>query len=82
MIKSPDKSVQICLTPDEAVVLFEFVKRFSESDLLTIVDESERRALWNLCCVFERGALSSIEGDWPAILHQARGRLRGEDQSA
>lgn len=79
MTKDPETSVQISLTSDEAVVLFEFVRRFSESDSLTIVDQSERQALWNLCRIFERGALSSIKGDWPGILHQARDRLRGED---
>jgi hypothetical protein len=56
--------------------LFEFVRRFSASDALTIVDQAEQRALWNLCCVFERGPLGSIEGDWSALLQQARDRLR------
>ena len=79
MTKNPDIAVEISLTADEAVVLFEFVRRFSDSDQLTIVDQSEQRALWNLCCVFERGALSSIEGDWPELLQQARSRLRDED---
>jgi hypothetical protein len=76
MTTPPAISVQIPLTADEAVVLFEFVRRFSDSNVLTIVDQAEQRALWNLCCIFERGPLGSIEGDWPDLLRQARDRLR------
>jgi len=78
MTTNPSPSVQISLTADEAVVLFEFVRRFSDSDVLSIVDRAEQRALWNLCCIFERGALAEIEGDWPDLLHHARDRLRDE----
>ena len=74
-----DHTIQISLTADEAVVLFEIVRRFSDTDLLTIVDQAERRALWNLCCIFERGALSSFAGEWPDLLRQARDRLRDEE---
>lgn len=72
------KDVQISLTADEAVVLFEFVRRFSDSDELTIVDQAEQRALWNLCCILERGALAPLVGDWADLLQQARDRLRDE----
>lgn len=70
--------VQISLTADEAVVLFEFVRRFSDLDDLTIVDQAEQRALWNLCCILERGALAPLSGDWKDLLRQARDRLRDE----
>jgi len=76
MSADPSTDVQISLTADEAVVLFEFVRRFSDLDELTIVDQAEQRALWNLCCIFERGALAHLEGDWPDLLQQARDELR------
>ncbi|WP_037410982.1 hypothetical protein [Shewanella fidelis] len=47
------KRVEIKLTEDEAWVLFEFVRRFSDSDKLDIEEQAEQRALWNLCCTFE-----------------------------
>jgi hypothetical protein len=78
MRPDPSTDVQISLTADESVVLFEFVRRFSDSDDLTIVDQAEQRALWNLCCILERGALAPLEGDWPDLLQQARERLRDE----
>lgn len=70
--------VQISLTADEAVVLFEFVRRFSDSDELKILDQAEQRALRNLCCLLERGALAPFAGNWPDLLQQARERLRDE----
>ncbi len=75
----PATDVQISLTADEAIVLFEFVRRYSDLDDLTIVDQAEQRALWNLCCVLERGALASLAGDWPDLLQRARDRLRDEE---
>lgn len=48
------KSVNISLTEDEAWVLFELTRRFSDTDKLAIEDQAEERALWNLCCVFEK----------------------------
>lgn len=74
----PSTDVQISLTADEAIVLFEFVRRYADLDKLTIVDQAEQRALWNLCCVFERGILAPLEGDWADLLQQARDRLRDE----
>jgi len=75
--RSP-QTVQLSLTADEAVVLFEFVRRFSDTDKLEIVDQAEARALWNLCCIFEQGALAQLDGAWPDVLAQARARLRDD----
>lgn len=75
---SPSTDVQVSLTSDEAIVLFEFVRRFSNSHELTIVDQVEQRVLWNLCCIFERGVMAHLEGDWADLLRHARERLRDE----
>jgi len=69
-------SVLIPLTEDEAVVLFEFLQRFSNTDKLLIEDQAEQRALWNLCCVFEKHLSLPQEESYPEILHAARERLR------
>jgi hypothetical protein len=66
-----DSEVTIRLTIPEAVVLDGLLGRYSETDCLTIEDQAEQRALWNLHCLFER------EGDpsWPT-LEEARAALR------
>jgi hypothetical protein len=70
-----EKEVTIRLTFAEAVVLDEFLRRYSNTDILAIEDQGERSALWNLACLLER------DGDrpnWPS-LEEARAELRISD---
>ena len=69
-------SIDINLTKDEAWVLFEFVRRFSETDKLKIEDQSEERALWNLCCVFEKKLHQDGNLEYLEFIKQCRERLR------
>jgi hypothetical protein len=71
--------VQIELTTDEALVLFEFLQRFSESDALTLEDQAEQRVLWNLCCVMEKTLSEPFAVNYAELLAQARDRLRDND---
>ncbi|MET1080484.1 MAG: hypothetical protein ABWY06_20940 [Pseudomonas sp.] len=75
--QQPD-TVLIPLARDEAVVLFAFLRRFSDTDTLAIEDPAEQRALWNLCCAFEKHASFSFEQSYPEYLEAARARLREE----
>lgn len=73
-----DTTISLPLSLDEAVVLFEFIRRFSDTDTLAIEDQAEQRALWNLCCVFEKHLNLPMEGNYAEILRMARDRLRDE----
>ena len=42
------------LTNDEVVVLWEFLRRYSQQDTLVIQDQAEQRALWNMECILEK----------------------------
>jgi len=68
-----DAEVAIRLTVAEAVVLGEFLRRYSETDRLAVEDQAEQRALWNLECLLEREALPPPS--WP-LLEEARASLR------
>ncbi|WP_394132195.1 hypothetical protein [Marinobacter nauticus] len=70
--------VELKLTEDEAWVLFDFVRRYSETDRLSIEDQAEQRALWNLCCVFEKTLHQTEDIDYQEFLAQRRDRLRDE----
>jgi hypothetical protein len=70
--------VQITITADEAIVLFEILQRFSNTDKLVIEDQAEERALWNLCCVFEKNLLAPFDKEYSELLQEARDRLRDE----
>ena len=72
------KEVKISLTEDEAWVLFEFTRRFSDTDKLNIEDQAEERALWNLCCVFEKSLHQDSPEEYNDWIVQCRERLRDE----
>jgi hypothetical protein len=68
-------SVQLTLSPDEAVVLFELVSRFTNSDTLGIEDKSEAHALWKVCSLLERRLAEPFSPNYEGILSAARQRL-------
>jgi hypothetical protein len=72
------EDVSIGLTKDEALVLFEFLSRFSSQDVLEIQDQSEERALWNLACSLEKVLTESFSERWVEIISAARERLRDD----
>jgi hypothetical protein len=73
---SMNETVRLELTRDEAVVLFEFLSRYSDSGALTIEDQAEQRALWNLLCLLERQLVEPLRSEYGELLRQARERLR------
>lgn len=75
-----DENVQIEITNDEALVLFELLARYSETGTLEVVDKAEKRALWNLCCVLEKILIEPFYSDYLELIKAARDRLRDEDE--
>jgi hypothetical protein len=74
--------VHLALTADEALVFFEFVSRFSDSDQLTLVDPAEAAILWNLCSQLERLLAEPLSPKYAELLSTARERVRGETPAA
>lgn len=68
--------VTLVLARDEALVLFEFLSRFSDTNKLSIIDQAEERALWNLTCVLEKVLVEPFGTDYEERIRQARERLR------
>ena len=73
------EDVSIGLTKDEALVLFEFLSRFSSQDVLEIQDQAEERALWKLACSLEKVLAEPFSGRWMEIISAARERLRDDE---
>jgi hypothetical protein len=69
-------SVHLELTGDEALVLFEFLARFDDDSSLTIQDQAEERALWNLHCLLQKQLVEVFHPEYKALLAAARDRLR------
>lgn len=72
------ENVQINLTKDEAIILFEFLSRFSNEDILEISDQSEARVLWNIQCDLEKMLSEAISEKYKEILKKARDIVRDE----
>lgn len=68
--------VKLELTPNEALVLFEYLSRFSDTDDPTIHDQSERRVLWDLCCQLESTLVEPFRADYRELLDAARAQVR------
>jgi hypothetical protein len=68
--------VHIELTADEALVLSEFLARYCDSNTLTIEDQAEQRALWNLHCLLEKQLVEPFDPNYSGLVDAARDRLR------
>ena len=76
--KMSDEEVKMLVTKDEALVLFEFLTRFSKTDKLNIEHQSEERALWNLTSVLEKELDEPFKSNYSQLLQEARERLKDE----
>lgn len=70
--------INLKLSQDEALILFEFLSRFEETDKLDIVDQAEKRVLWNLLCDLQPTLVEPLMKDYKKILVRARERVRDE----
>ena len=73
---STPEPISLELTRDEALVLFEFLARYDESDQLGTVDQAEERALWHLHAMLERVMVEPFSPEYAELLAAARERLR------
>ena len=64
--------ITIQLTKNEAIVLFNFLSNFSNSEKLEIEHQSEERVLWNLCCDLEKILVEPFQENYKEILEVAR----------
>jgi len=70
------QKVHIELTGDEALVLFDLLSRYSDSESIVIEDQAEQRALWNLLGVLEKQLAEPLRPEYVELLQRARERLR------
>jgi hypothetical protein len=73
------ETVSLSLSSDEALVLFELLSRYSESDRLEIIDQAEQRVLWDVCALLEKALVEPFRPDYEELLAAARARVRDLD---
>ena len=70
-----DKPIEIRLTQDEALVLFEFFARFQETDRLRLINNAEFIALSRISAQIDRVLVQPFRQDYVELLEAARQRL-------
>jgi hypothetical protein len=74
-----NEKVIIELSHSEALVLFEFVSRFSNDENLEIVDQAEERVLWNVCASLEKILAEPFSPSYSDLLSKAREEVRDKN---
>ncbi|HCA58581.1 MAG TPA: hypothetical protein DEP46_11415 [Blastocatellia bacterium] len=71
-----ERAIKIELSLNEALVLSEFVDRYTNTNQLTIEDQAEQRVLWNICCELEKVLIEPFMKGYPEMLEKARAEVR------
>lgn len=72
-------AVAIQLTPEEALVVFEWLSRFNESGDSTFRDQAEQRVLWGIEAALESNLVASLDPQYDRLLAEARDRVRDDE---
>ncbi len=76
-----NNKVNIELTKEEAIVLFEYLGRFNENDNLEkFEDQAEQRVLWDIECILEKELSEPFRADYQEIVKKAREAVRDEKE--
>jgi hypothetical protein len=75
-------SIALQLSQDEALVLFEFLSRFSDKGELRVEDQAEERVLWDVCCLLEKCLAQPLRPDYVELLEKARAAVRNKVEGA
>lgn len=70
------KAVAIELTGDQALVLFEWIRRFNEGDAKDLEDQAEERVLWDIAAMLEKELVEPVAQDYDRLLAEARAAVR------
>jgi hypothetical protein len=75
-VSNMSDGVAIQLSPDETLVVFEWLSRFTESGDGTFRDQAEQRVLWDIHAVLESNLVAPFDPQYDRLLAQARSRVR------
>jgi len=70
--------IEIKVSKDEAIILFEVLTRFSEENNLQIEDEVETKVLWSLQAELEKVLVEPFQENYIEKLNNARNNVRNK----
>jgi len=72
-----DKSLNLTISKDEALVLFDFLERFNETEQSEVFeDQAEQKTLWILEGQLEKQLVEPFNPDYKDIIKEARNKIR------
>ncbi len=75
-----DKSLNLTISKDEALVLFDFLARFNEAEYSDVFeDQAEQKTLWILEGQLERQLVEPFKHDYKDIIKKARNKISDEE---
>jgi hypothetical protein len=73
--------INIQLSKEEAIVLFEFLSRLNDNNQDDIFkDQAEQRVLWNIEGTLEKKLVEPFRPDYVDILNRAREKVRDKKE--
>lgn len=76
-----NNKINIELTKEEAIVLFEFLCRINENENLSTFDDlAEQRVLWDIECILEKQLSEPFRADYQEIVKEAREAVRDKKE--
>jgi hypothetical protein len=79
-MKTSDDEVNIGLSRDEAIVLYDWLSRLNSSGVSTFEDQAEKRVLADIEAILERTLTEPLAANYKELVAQARGRVRDPDE--
>lgn len=70
------QEVRLSLSPDEALVLFEWLSRFNKDEGHEFEDQAEQRVLWAIEAALESNLVAPFDSEYDKRLAEARARVR------
>lgn len=75
-----DKSLNLTISKEEALVLFDFLARFNESEQSDVFeDQAEQKTLWVLEGQLEKQLVELFKPDYKDIIKDARNKILDEE---
>ncbi len=72
--------VTLELTDDEALVLFDWLRRFNHSEAKPFEDQAEQRVLWDMESMLEEALVEPLDANYDRLLAAARARVRDSEE--
>ncbi len=67
------------LDPDEALVFFDWIHRFNNSDDIEFEDQAEQRVLWDIEAILEKSLAAVMNPEYARKLAEARSKVRDRE---